>query len=99
MPIQDCDAMTSVPDTSQPLPAPTADRPGLRPTGGVGCPGCGDELVEIELQIDGEPLVMLSCSACDRRSWHRRGESVALGGVLADISAVPTRYRRDLSSR
>ena len=43
-------------------------------------------------------LLMRSCSICDTRSWHRDGESVALDGVLHDISAVPTRYRRSLSS-
>ena len=60
---------------------------------------CGEELVRIDLLIDGEELTMCSCSNCDRRSWHRGGEQVALDGVLADISSVPTRYRRDLASR
>jgi hypothetical protein len=60
---------------------------------------CGEELVRIDLLIDGEELTMCSCSNCDRRSWHRGGEEVALDGVLADLSSVPTRYRRDLASR
>jgi len=55
-------------------------------------------LVEIGLTIDGSRLVMRSCSKCDSRSWHRDGEEVALDGVLTDISSVPTRYRRSLSS-
>jgi hypothetical protein len=55
-------------------------------------------MVEIALTIDGSDLMMRSCSICDTRSWHRDGESVALDGVLHDISAVPTRYRRSLSS-
>lgn len=62
------------------------------------CPNCGNELVEIGLTIDGSRLMMRSCSVCDTRSWHRDGEAVELDGVLADLSAVPTRYRRTLSS-
>jgi hypothetical protein len=62
------------------------------------CRACGNELIEIALTIDGSRLTMRSCSTCDSRSWHRDGESVELGGVLHDISSVPTRYRRTLSS-
>lgn len=47
--------------------------------------------------IDGKPLTMRSCSQCDTRSWHRGNEAVDLGGVLADISSHPTRYKRDLT--
>jgi hypothetical protein len=54
--------------------------------------------VEIAMTVDGSRLLMRSCSTCDTRSWHRDGESVQLDGVLHDISAVPTRYRRSLSS-
>jgi hypothetical protein len=61
------------------------------------CPSCGKELVEIGLTIDGSRLVMRSCSGCDTRSWHRDGETVELEGVLADLSSLPTRYRRSLS--
>jgi hypothetical protein len=60
---------------------------------------CGDELVRINLLIDGEELTMCSCSTCDRRSWHRGGEQVELGGVLHDLSSLPTRYRRNLAAR
>jgi len=62
------------------------------------CETCRNELVEIGLTIDGSRLVMRSCSTCDTRSWHRDGDPVHLDGVLTDISAVPTRYRRSLSS-
>ncbi len=62
------------------------------------CRACGNETVEIALTIDGSHLMMRSCSICDTRSWHRDGEWVELDGVLHDISAVPTRYRRSLSS-
>jgi hypothetical protein len=63
------------------------------------CDACGQELVEIGLLIDGEKLTMRSCGGCDRRSWHRGAEQVDLGGVLADLSSTPTRYRRDLAGR
>jgi hypothetical protein len=60
---------------------------------------CGESVVRIDLLIDGDEITMVSCSNCDRRSWHRGGKEVELDGVLADISSVPTRYRRDLASR
>jgi len=60
---------------------------------------CGDEIVEINLLIDGEEITMCSCSNCDRRSWHRQGEPIELDGILHDLSAAPTRYRRDLANR
>jgi len=71
------------------------------PTVGYGplCDSCGQELVEIGLLIDGSEITMQSCSGCDHRSWHRGTERVELGGVLADLSATPTRYRRDLAGR
>lgn len=62
------------------------------------CPSCGDDLVEIALTVDGHRLVMVSCSSCDRRSWHRDGEVVQLDGVLTDLSATRTRYRRSLAN-
>jgi hypothetical protein len=54
-------------------------------------------MTQINMVIDGNPLTLRSCSQCDTRSWHRGDESVDLGGVLADISARPTRYKRDLT--
>ena len=65
----------------------------------VKCGSCGEVVVEINLLIDGEELTMRSCSNCDNRSWHRGGAPVQLGGILADLSSSPTRYRRDLASR
>lgn len=61
--------------------------------------GCGQELVRINLLVDGEAITMRSCSNCDRRSWHRGDEEVALEGVLHDLSSSPTRYRRNLAAR
>ena len=75
-----------------------AARPATK-TPEVRCGGCGDTVVEITLLIDGEELTMRSCSNCDNRSWHRGGAPVELGGILADLSSSPTRYRRDLASR
>jgi len=62
------------------------------------CDRCSTGLVEIELLIDDQPLVMRSCSECDTRSWHRRGGPAELGDILTDLSSVPKRYRRDLST-
>jgi hypothetical protein len=89
----------------QPNPTqPTAVQPGPVAADRVPSPGeercaCGDPVVRIDLLIDGEEITMVSCSNCDRRSWHRGGREVELDGVLADLSSVPTRYRRDLASR
>lgn len=66
---------------------------------GPECPRCGHPTIKINLQIDGVDLVMLSCSECDSRSWHRGGRPVELAGVLADLSSTDTRYRRDLANR
>ncbi len=62
------------------------------------CARCGEETVEIGLTVDGHRLVMRSCSNCDLRSWHRNGEAVELDGVLTDLSATKTRYRRSLAN-
>lgn len=62
------------------------------------CEICGNEVVEIGLNVDGSRLLMRSCSVCDTRSWSRDGDGIELDGVLHDISSVPTRYRRSLSS-
>ncbi|MFV0316659.1 MAG: hypothetical protein ACK5O2_06815 [Microthrixaceae bacterium] len=64
----------------------------------MNCVNCGDEVVEIGLTVDGHHLTMLSCSQCDTRSWRRDGDSVAFDGVLTDLSATRTRYRRSLAN-
>jgi hypothetical protein len=74
-------------------------RTGAGAKDGACCDGCGDLLTEINLLIDGENLTMRSCSQCDTRSWHRGDDEVELAGVLADLSATRTRYRRDLANR
>ena len=77
-------------------PAVPAEAPG---TGSTTHCVCGDELVRINLLIDGEAITMCSCSRCDRRSWLRGDQEIELGGVLHDLSSLPTRYRRNLASR
>lgn len=64
----------------------------------VRCEVCNNEVVEIGMDVDGSRLLLRSCSVCDTRSWHRDGDEVDLQGVLHDISAMPTRYRRSLSN-
>ena len=83
----------NAPDTTPAGPA------GTRATGSTTHCVCGDELVRINLLIDGEAITMCSCSRCDRRSWLRGDEEIELGGVLHDLSSLPTRYRRNLASR
>lgn len=73
--------------------------PGDVSKGGRRCAQCGEPVVEINLLIDGQAITMRSCSECDTRSWHRDGHEIDLGGVLADLSNTPTRYRRDLANR
>ena len=63
------------------------------------CEACDEEMVKINLLIDGESLIMASCSNCDTRSWLRGDDQVELDGVLHDLSATRTRYRRDLANR
>ena len=79
--------------------AGTQDAPRSTRPPEIRCTSCGETVVEINLLIDGEELTMRSCSVCDTRSWHRGGAPVDLGGILADLSSSPTRYRRDLASR
>ena len=67
-------------------------------TPAIRCEACDDEMVKINLLIDGESLIMASCSNCDTRSWHRGDDQVELDGVLHDLSATRTRYRRDLAN-
>lgn len=63
------------------------------------CSACGDVVAEIHLVIDGEALTMLACTPCDRRTWLRSGLPVSLPSILADVTASPTRFRRDLAVR
>lgn len=50
------------------------------------CPRCGRTLVEITITLEGDDVTMLSCSACDHRSWRRQaGEPVDLDEVLSDL--------------
>jgi len=61
------------------------------------CAACGQGVVEVNMLIDGREIDMRSCSNCERRSWHVGGVPMALGEILACLSAAPTRFRRDLA--
>lgn len=62
------------------------------------CTRCADVLAEIDMVIDGDPLVMRSCSTCDTRSWHRYGVATDLATILADLAQTDRRYKRDLAT-
>jgi len=46
------------------------------------CPDCAGPLVTITLQLEGDPLLMRSCSRCDRRFWERDGGDTDLVDLL-----------------
>jgi transposase-like protein len=49
----------------------------------MNCPRCQRaKLVRIDLELQGEPVRLHSCSACDSRWWVRSGEQISLDGVL-----------------
>jgi len=50
--------------------------------------GCRGNLVSITMYVRGEPVIMTSCSTCDRRTWARGGEHVDLRSLLDDIKAA-----------
>ena len=84
---------------SEPATAPAAVPDGSVEDDVSTCRACGNELVEIALTIDGSHLI----DARRARSATPAAGTVTasrsqLDGVLHDISAVPTRYRRSLSS-
>jgi len=56
------------------------------------CATCDSPLVEITIDVDGAPLTMSSCSACDMRSWRHDGDAVDLPEVLDRVA--PTKSRR-----
>lgn len=62
------------------------------------CEICDDELVQIDLLVDGRPLTLRSCGDCGHRLWFDRTDPVALDGILAVITEAAPRYRRDMSA-
>ncbi|MCP5026193.1 MAG: hypothetical protein GY929_07890 [Actinomycetia bacterium] len=54
---------------------------------------CGTELVEIEIEVNGHDVIMVSCATCDSRSWLANGHPVPLDGVLAGIGSSSHRRR------
>jgi hypothetical protein len=52
------------------------------------CPNCQTrELVVIQMVVNGEPVVLNSCSPCDLRWWQSQAGMLSLSGVL-DLAAV-----------
>jgi uncharacterized protein with PIN domain len=50
------------------------------------CPHCDDPLVEISLELEGEPVTMASCSRCDTRVWRGEdGRQIDVDGMLSDL--------------
>lgn len=62
------------------------------------CQICNDELVQIDLLVDGRPLTLRSCGDCGHRLWFDRSNQVPLDGILAVITEAAPRYRRDMSA-
>ncbi len=57
------------------------------------CPRCRAELVQIQLLVDGNNLLMRSCSQCDTRSWSLSGETVDLKRALTEVGVRSGRGR------
>ena len=55
------------------------------------CPRCDAKLVEITIRVDGDDVLMRSCSNCEGRWWYRDGEAMGLDGVLNHISDSDTK--------
>lgn len=51
---------------------------------GLACPTCGaKDVININLTLErGDRVAFYSCHRCDKRWWHKDGESVELTGVL-----------------
>jgi formate dehydrogenase maturation protein FdhE len=49
----------------------------------VRCPACGSEdLVSIEMTMDGAAVQFRACHLCEHRWWEKDGSSVELGSVV-----------------
>ncbi|MEI2653918.1 MAG: hypothetical protein V9G12_17540 [Microthrixaceae bacterium] len=62
------------------------------------CGVCNDQLVQIDLLVDGRSLTLRSCGDCQRRVWFDRSDRVPLDGILTVITEAAPRYRRDMSA-
>ncbi len=49
------------------------------------CGACSQELVKIEMLVDGRDLVMVSCQKCDTRMWTHAGEPIDLADALDEV--------------
>ena len=57
------------------------------------CGRCGHELSMVNIEVDGNVLVMESCDNCDARRWHLAGEPIELPEVLDHVGEHAGRRR------
>ena len=64
--------------------------------GALVCPQCGSQnVININLTMEaGDPVSFYSCHACDKRWWHKDGESIDLSNVLEMAKRAPRRARQ-----
>ncbi len=63
---------------------------------GLECPQCGSRnVININLSLEnGEPVEFYSCHQCDKRWWHKDGETLDLPNVLELAKREPRRPSR-----
>jgi len=57
------------------------------------CGRCGHELSMVNIEVDGNVLIMESCDNCDARRWHLAGEPIELEQVLDHVGEHAGRRR------
>lgn len=57
------------------------------------CGRCGHELSMVNIEVDGNVLIMESCDNCDARRWHMAGEQIDLQQVLDHVGEHAGRRR------
>ncbi|MDH3295570.1 MAG: hypothetical protein OER95_14720 [Acidimicrobiia bacterium] len=57
------------------------------------CGRCGHELSMVNIEVDGNVLIMESCDNCDARRWHLAGEPINLQKVLDHVGEHAGRRR------
>ncbi|MGB5759408.1 MAG: hypothetical protein WBM50_21010 [Acidimicrobiales bacterium] len=77
-------------------PQATDKDPGRGPSRlltGPPCGRCGGEQAAIEINVDGNTLLMESCDGCDTRRWHLAGERIDLQEALNQVGEHSGRRR------
>lgn len=57
------------------------------------CGRCGHELSMVNIEVDGNVLIMESCDNCDARRWNLAGEPIELQQVLDHVGEHAGRRR------